>query len=147
MRTMKLTTLLAAVGILTIAGVGNSAGQTEAVVKMQDFVRKDNLLVGYVGGGTEVNLGYLKRLENTAHLPGIAGPNYPPNPCNAHIKVYNVILDKVPAGSGRLNATLSVLSNMARANCCVDVRYDSSADPTQAPADLATLQPIACAGE
>jgi hypothetical protein len=141
MRNLKLSALLASVGVLALTAVGSSAPNKTAVVKMMDFDRKTSVLVGYAG--TEINPGYYKRLENTAHLPGIGGPNYPPNPCKAHISVYNKILQSVPPGPGRLNATLSVLSNMARSNCTVVVEYDGAADPTQADAALFTLQPRA----
>lgn len=143
MPNLKLTALLTAVGVLTVAGVGSSASQKQAVVKLQDFVRKENTMIGYPG--TEISPGYFKRLENTVHLPGIGGPNYPPNPCNAHISVYNKILQNVPEGPGRLNATLSVLTSMARSNCCVDTTYDGSVDPAQEPAAVYSVRPVACA--
>lgn len=142
MRNLKVTALLAAVGVLTLAAVGSSAPNKQAIVKLQDMLRKENTLVGYPG--TEIAPGYFKRLENTEHLPGVGGPNYPPNPCNAHISVYNKILQNVPPGPGRMNATLSVLTNMARASCCVDTVYDGSVDPAQEPAAVVSLRPVAC---
>lgn len=142
MPNLKLPALLIAVGTLTIAAVGNSAPPKHAVVKMQDFLRSENTIVGYAG--TEIAPGYFKRVANTVHLPGIGGPNYPPNPCNAHISVYNKIIQNVPEGPGRLNATLSVLSNMARSQCCLDTVYDGSVDATQEPAAIESLRPVAC---
>jgi len=142
MRNLKLSAVLAAVGVLTLAAVGNSAPNKQAVIKMMDFVRSENTLVGYPG--TEINPGYFKRLEATLHLPGVGGPNYPPNPCNARISVYNKILANVPEGPGRMNATLSVLTNLARSNCCVDTVYDGSVDATKEPAGIVSLRPVAC---
>lgn len=142
MRHLKISALLTVVGVMTIAAVGNSAANKHARVKMMDFDRKSDTLAGFAG--TEISMGYFKRLENTAHLPGIGGPNYPPNPCNAHISVYNKILSQVPEGPGRLNATLSVLTNMARKQCCVDTTWDGSVDETQDAAPVISLRPVAC---
>ncbi|MCC6665054.1 MAG: hypothetical protein IT375_14990 [Polyangiaceae bacterium] len=140
MRHLKISALLVASSVMTLAAVGNSEETKFARVKLSDFVRESNTLVGAVPG-TEINPGYFKRLENTTHLPGIGGPNYPPNPCNAHISVYNKIITKVPEGPGRLNATLSVLTNLARSSCCVDTQWTGDAT---SEASVLQLRPVAC---
>ncbi|MBI3206738.1 MAG: hypothetical protein HYZ29_34705 [Myxococcales bacterium] len=140
MRHLKISALLVATSVMTLAAVGNSEETKFARVKLSDFVRDTNTMVGAVPG-TEINPGYFKRVEATLHLPGIGGPNYPPNPCNAHISVYNKIIDKVPEGPGRMNATLSVLTNLARSSCCVDTSYTGDA---ASEASVLVLRPVAC---
>ncbi|MBK7581496.1 MAG: hypothetical protein IPI67_14965 [Myxococcales bacterium] len=147
MPTKKLTSTLAAVCVLTLAGVGSSAPPKSGKVRMQDFVEKTNLLLGYPDGPPQTPPGYYRRVLATLHLHGIGGPLYPPNPCNNLIKVYNVIIDKVPEGPARQHATDAVLRNMARKQCCVDLVRDGSVDETQEPATILSLRPVLCSAQ
>jgi hypothetical protein len=142
MRHLKISALLSVVGVMTIAGVGNSAPNKAARVRMMDFDGKAETLAGYPGAGAA--LGYFRRLQNTAHLPGVGGPMYPPNPCNPLISIYNKIITKVPEGPGRRIATRAVLGAMARRQCCVDTVWDGSVDETQDAAPTFSLRPVAC---
>jgi len=143
MQRYKVPSLLLAVSVLTLAGVGNSSGSVTGVVQMMDFEKNNNTLLGYPD--YQPPLGWYKRVANTQHLPAII-PNsrgVPPNPvapCKAYMGVWNVIVSKVPEGPGRANALLSVLTRLSQHQCCAVLSRDESTNP----ATISSIQPVLC---
>lgn len=148
MKQLKLSAILTAVSILTVAAVGQSSSTVSGDVQMMDFEEDTNTLLGYPDTETGPGpLGWFKRVANTQHLPAVI-PNtkFPPNPvaptavCVGQMKRWNNIVSKVPEGPGRANALLSVLVRMSQAECCATIARDESTNP----AAILSIRPISC---
>lgn len=135
MKRFRLAALLTVVGILTMSGVGGSAGPVNGNVTLMDFEQNQQTLLGYPWG--QPPLGWYKRTNATALVLAIINPNVPPNPCKALSQVWNIVLTKIPPGKARDNAVRVVLRAMAKQEC----RADISRDETQNPAPINQLKP------
>lgn len=135
MKRFPLAALLVAVSVLTLSGVGGSAGPVKGNVTMMEFEQNHQTLLGYPWG--QPPLGWYKRTQATAHVLAAINPNLPPNPCKALGQVWNIILTKVPAGKPRDNALRVILRAMAKNEC----RADITRDETQNPAPINQIQP------
>lgn len=135
MKRFQLAALLTVVSILTMSGVGGSAGPVNGNVTLMDFEQNQQTLLGYPWG--QPPLGWYKRTNSTALLLAIINPNAPPNPCKALGQVWNVVLTKVPPGKARDNAVRVLLRAMAKNEC----RADISRDEAQNPAPINQIKP------
>jgi hypothetical protein len=135
MKRFRLAALLTVVSILTMSGVGGSAGPVNGNVTLMDFEQNQQTLLGYPWG--QPPLGWYKRTSATAHVLAVLNPNAPPNPCKALSQVWNLVITKVPAGKARDNALRVVLRAMAKKEC----RADISRDETQNPAPINQIRP------
>src|SRR5262245_45447089 len=100
MRRLRLPAILAAVSVLTIAGVGSSASTESGLIEMMDFEELNETLLGYPNKAPP--LGWFQRTDQTVHLP-TGNPHLPPSPiapagCRGQFIKWNRIIGTTPEG-------------------------------------------------